>query len=75
VLVLVSTLSSSLPGLVSVPTFVSRRPANTTRFTFLDPRAANFFVEWDRVADQVVAVLRSEAGRDPYDRGLSELVG
>ena len=23
----------------------------------------------------MVAVLRSEAGRDPYDRGLSELVG
>ena len=34
-----------------------------------------FFVEWDRVANDVVAALRSEAGRDPYDRGLSDLVG
>jgi MmyB-like transcription regulator ligand binding domain len=41
----------------------------------LDPRAAEFFVDWDRVANEVVAVLRSEAGRDPHDRGLSELVG
>jgi transcriptional regulator with XRE-family HTH domain len=51
------------------------RPVNTARFVFLDPRAADFFVDWDRVATEVVAVLRSEAGRDPYDRGLSELVG
>jgi hypothetical protein len=51
------------------------RPVNTARFVFLDPRAADFFVDWDRVATEVVAVLRSHAGRDPYDRGLSELVG
>jgi transcriptional regulator with XRE-family HTH domain len=51
------------------------RPANTARFVFLDPRATSFFVEWDRVANDVVATLRSQAGRDPYDRGLSDLVG
>jgi transcriptional regulator with XRE-family HTH domain len=53
----------------------SARPVNTARFVFLDPRAPDFFVDWDRVATEVVAVLRSEAGRDPHDRGLSELVG
>jgi transcriptional regulator with XRE-family HTH domain len=51
------------------------RPVNTARFVFLDPHAPDFFVDWDRVATEVVAVLRSEAGRDPHDRGLSELVG
>src|SRR5271154_1907688 len=51
------------------------RPVNTARFTFLDPRALNFFVDWDLVATMVVAALRSEAGRDPYDRGLTDLVG
>jgi hypothetical protein len=51
------------------------RPANTARFVFLDGRAASFFVDWERVANEVVATLRSEAGRDPYDRGLSDLVG
>ena len=51
------------------------RPANTARFVFLDPRATGFFVDWDRVASEVVATLRSQAGRDPYDRGLSDLVG
>jgi transcriptional regulator with XRE-family HTH domain len=51
------------------------RPANTARFVFLSPRAASFFVNWDRVANDVVATLRSQAGRDPYDRGLQDLVG
>jgi hypothetical protein len=48
---------------------------NTARFFFLDDRATTFYVEWDRVAHDVVAVLRAEAGRDPYDRDLSDLVG
>lgn len=51
------------------------RPVNTARFVFLDPRAPNFFIDWERVANDVVAALRSEAGRDPYDRDLSDLVG
>ena len=51
------------------------RPANSARFIFLDPRAPDFYVDWDKVASDAVAVLRSEAGRDPYDRGLSDLVG
>jgi len=51
------------------------RPSNTARFVFLDPRARDFYSDWDLVSDEVVAILRSEAGRDPYDRGLSDLVG
>ena len=50
-------------------------PANSARFIFLDPRAPDFYVDWEQVANDSVAVLRSEAGRDPYDRGLSDLVG
>jgi transcriptional regulator with XRE-family HTH domain len=52
-----------------------RRPVNSARFTFLDPRALEFYLEWDRVADLIVAALRVEAGKDPYDRDLSDLVG
>jgi transcriptional regulator with XRE-family HTH domain len=51
------------------------RPVNTARFVFLDPRARDFYVDWDRAARDVVAVLRSAAGRDPYDRDLSDLIG
>jgi transcriptional regulator with XRE-family HTH domain len=50
-------------------------PANSARFIFLDPRATDFYADWEQVATDAVAVLRSEAGRDPYDRGLSDLVG
>jgi transcriptional regulator with XRE-family HTH domain len=50
-------------------------PVNHARFTFLDPRAMTFYRDWSRVADETVAGLRTEAGRDPYDRALSDLVG
>jgi transcriptional regulator with XRE-family HTH domain len=52
-----------------------RRPMNSARFAFLDQRAMTFFVDWETVADDSVAILRSEAGRNPYDRDLSDLVG
>ena len=50
-------------------------PPSNARFVFLDPHAASFFREWDTVANDTVAILRAEAGRDPYDRALSDLVG
>jgi hypothetical protein len=58
------------------PVFDSpEQPANSARFTFLDPVAHEFYVDWERTAKDLVAHLRSEAGRNPYDRGLSDLVG
>jgi len=48
---------------------------NTARFVFLDPKAPRFFVDWDTIADDVIGVLRAEAGRDPYDKRLSDLIG
>jgi hypothetical protein len=52
-----------------------RRPANTTRFVYLDPAARDFFVDWDRIANDAAAMLRLEAGRNPHDRKLVELIG
>jgi hypothetical protein len=51
------------------------RPANVARFIFLDSRATDLFHDWDGIADDAVAILRAEAGRDPYDRRLSDLIG
>ncbi len=51
------------------------RPANHGRFVFLSPRAQDFYRDWERAAHDTVAILRTEAGRDPHDRGLSDLVG
>jgi transcriptional regulator with XRE-family HTH domain len=51
------------------------RPRNNARFIFFDQRATEFFNDWDKVANDTVALLRAEAGRDPYDRELSDLIG
>ena len=51
------------------------RPANHSRFIFLDPRSQDFYPDWDRAANVNVAILRREAGRSPHDRGIAELVG
>ena len=52
-----------------------RRPVNSARFCFLDPRATTFYVDWDESADASVAVLRAEAGRNPHDQELMNLIG
>jgi hypothetical protein len=53
-----------------------RRPANTTRFVYLYPEEAReFFVDYDRIASDAAAMLRLEAGRNPHDKALIELVG
>jgi transcriptional regulator with XRE-family HTH domain len=51
------------------------RPVNHARFCFLDPRAHDFWIDWERAADDNVATLRLQAGRDPYDKALTDLVG
>ena len=52
-----------------------RRPANSARFIYLDPAAQDFFVDWERAADDIAAMLRSEAGRHPHDQKLQDLIG
>jgi transcriptional regulator with XRE-family HTH domain len=51
------------------------RPANLARFTFLSPQARTLWGNWTGVADDTVALLRTEAGRDPFDKGLTDLIG
>jgi hypothetical protein len=59
------------PLLASDPT----RCPNTARFVYLDPASKDFFVDWERSADDIAAMLRSEAGRNPYDKKLIDLIG
>jgi transcriptional regulator with XRE-family HTH domain len=53
----------------------AHRPPSNPRFVFLDPHATEFFRDWDTAANDTVALLRAEAGHDPHDRQLSDLVG
>lgn len=50
-------------------------PRTLARFTFLDDNAHRFYPDWDSAADICVAILRTEAGRDPRDKDLHDLVG
>ncbi|WP_405742522.1 hypothetical protein OG885_00970 [Streptomyces sp. NBC_00028] len=72
--------SNSLARALHAPLFASEttdkhsRP-NAARYTFLDPGSQQFFVDWDAAASVTAALLRAEAGREPHDRDLRELIG
>jgi hypothetical protein len=51
------------------------RPANHARYVFLDDRSRTFHPDWNKAADETVAILHTAAGRDPYDRALTDLIG
>ncbi|MFD9320400.1 helix-turn-helix transcriptional regulator [Streptomyces sp. NPDC060053] len=49
--------------------------ANIARYIFLDPGSHRFFVDWEAASVATAALLRAEAGREPHDRALRELIG
>ena len=68
--------ANTLGRALYAPLFESReQPPNSARFTFLDAASQEFFIDWEHAAKDLVAHLRSEAGRNPYDRALSDLIG
>ena len=68
--------ANALGRALYAPVFDSpEQPANSARFTFLDPAARDFYPDWERLASELVATLRSQAGRNPYDRNLQDLIG
>lgn len=70
-------LAANMMGraLFSAEFTMPERPVNAARYIFLEPTSQDFFPDWAASARQTVAVLRSEAGRSPYDRRLTDLVG
>lgn len=51
------------------------RMPNLARFQFLDPAAREFYPDWDLMAGMCVGVMRAEAGRDPHNKAMQDLVG
>jgi transcriptional regulator with XRE-family HTH domain len=51
------------------------RPVNLARFAFLNRRSATLYPDWNGAADTSVAILHTEAGRNPFDKGLTERIG
>lgn len=67
--------ASPLGRAVFAPLFDMAGGPNMARFVFLDPRAPEFFPEWERVAGESAGTLRTMATENPYDQGLTQLVG
>jgi transcriptional regulator with XRE-family HTH domain len=68
--------SNRLGRAVFAPLFeTAAATPNIARFIFLDPAAQDFYRDWDSLVADTVALLRAEAGRDPYDRALTDLIG
>ena len=53
----------------------SGRTPNLARFQFLDPAARDFYPDWELFAEMCVSIMRVDAGRDPHDRAMQDLVG
>jgi len=51
------------------------RTPNLARFQFLDPASRDFYPDWDLFGEMCVGIMRAEAGRDPHDRTMQDLVG
>lgn len=51
------------------------RVPNLARFQFLDPASRDFYPDWEWFAEMCVGIMRAEAGRDPHDPVMQELVG
>lgn len=66
--------ANSLGRALYSPIFAEPAP-NSARFAFLNDGAPDFYIEWDRNTQELVATMRGEAGRNPYDKRLTDLVG
>jgi transcriptional regulator with XRE-family HTH domain len=51
------------------------RPFNHARFAFLDPQAREFYVDHQLATRNMVALLRTAAGKNPFDDDLIHLIG
>jgi transcriptional regulator with XRE-family HTH domain len=51
------------------------RERNIARHAFLDPAARELYADWPVIAQDIVAGLRLDAGRNPDDPQLAELIG
>jgi transcriptional regulator with XRE-family HTH domain len=66
--------ANALGKALYAPLFTEPVP-NSARFAFLNPAAHDYYLDWDRVTRELVAAMRGEAGRNPFDRRFSDLVG
>jgi transcriptional regulator with XRE-family HTH domain len=57
------------------PLFDSPVGTNAAPLPAARPRGPDFYPNWDQAVDDVVALMRTEAGRSPFDKVLTNLIG
>jgi len=68
--------ANTLGRALYAPAFaVPGRDVNLARFRFLDPAARDFYPDFSESARTTVELLRTEAGRDPFNPSLTALIG
>jgi transcriptional regulator with XRE-family HTH domain len=68
--------ANDLARVLYAPMLDTDGPVNSARFVFLEEHAARrLFPEWERIANDAVAILRIESGRHPDDPALVALIG
>jgi len=68
--------ANTLGRALYAPAFaVPGRDVNLARFRFLDPAARDFYPDFAESARTTVELLRTEAGRDPFNTSLTALIG
>jgi transcriptional regulator with XRE-family HTH domain len=48
---------------------------NLARFAFLSEAARDFYPDWSAATSVTVGILRGEAGRNPHDKDIHDLIG
>lgn len=66
--------ANALGAALFAPAMQDAKP-NSARFMFLNPAAVQFYPDWEQGARDLVATMRGIAGRNPYDKRFSDLVG
>jgi hypothetical protein len=60
---------------IHVPLFdMPGRPINNARFVFLDPGARDYYLDWERMANEFAAMLRGMPGWDAADQPIFDLI-
>ena len=69
--------TNQLGRALNAPLFADpRRPVNNARFVFLNEESSRqFYLDWEKGADDIVAAMRSYAGKRPHDKPLTDMIG
>lgn len=67
--------ANTLGRALYAPMFDTDGQPNIARFIFLDPRAQDYYADWELARRTTASMMRMEVGRNPLDADLTALIG